>query len=385
MSSTIEKFHKKPIRGAGFIHHRKTSMVYEWCVSVYTRFDLYHLFTKFVQVLRDMFDFTDHSHKRYNPLSDSWVLCSPHRAKRPWLGQEEKTITNSVKYDPKCYLCPGNTRIGGELNPDYKQTFVFSNDFPAIKIDQPDYDGQGLISSHPKMQEKMNRLFKAEGVKGIARVICFSPKHNLTMAEMTQQEILHIVKEWIFQTIDIRKLDFVNYVQLFENKGAVMGCSNPHPHGQIWATSNIPQEPARELQSLTKYKKENGTCLLCDLVEVEMSSGERIVFQNETWICIVPFWAVWPFETLLLPKSHLSSIDMLSEQQQLDLAHILGVITCKYDNLFETSFPYSMGIHGAPSHDDLDDHPMHLHIHFYPPLLRSATVKKFLVGYVMLT
>jgi UDPglucose--hexose-1-phosphate uridylyltransferase len=256
---------------------------------------------------------------------------------------------------------------------------VFPNDFPAIKETQPDYEGSPQVQNS-SIQSKLDRIFKVEGVRGVARVICFSPKHNLTMAQMTTDQIFYIVKRWIQETIDLRKLEFVNYVQLFENKGAVMGCSNPHPHGQIWATQDIPQEPERELRALSKYRKEHQSCLLCDLVEIEISSGERIVIQNDSWICIVPFWAVWPFETMVLPKSHVSSIDLLNEKQQRDLADILRGITCRYDNMFETSFPYSMGIHGAPSHDDLTDHPMHLHLHFYPPLLRSATVKKFLVG-----
>lgn len=224
----------------------------------------------------------------------------------------------------------------------------------------------------------MKRLFKAEGVRGCARVICFSPKHHLTMAEMESQEILAIVKQWISITRELRELDYVNYVQLFENKGSVMGCSNPHPHGQVWATETVPQEPASELKALAAYKDKNHTCMLCDLVKVEQSVKERIVIENASWMCIVPFWAVWPFETLLLPKEHVSTIDGLNEKQQVDLSEILRNITCRYDNLFETSFPYSMGIHGAPFTDD--SNVMHLHFHFYPPLLRSATVKKFLVG-----
>jgi UDPglucose--hexose-1-phosphate uridylyltransferase len=226
----------------------------------------------------------------------------------------------------------------------------------------------------------MKQLFKVQGVRGTAKVVCFSPKHNLTMAQMSSQEILLIIKTWIKETVGLRHNETVQYVQIFENKGAVMGCSNPHPHGQIWATEVIPQEPANEIAAQQKYRDDHGSCLLCDVVNVEVEVKDRIVTENDSWMVIVPFWAVWPYETLVLPKSHVSAIDVLSEKQQVDLSEILRIITCKYDNMFETSFPYSMGLHGAPVNDDPSDHPMHLHLHFYPPLLRSATVKKFLVG-----
>jgi UDPglucose--hexose-1-phosphate uridylyltransferase len=231
----------------------------------------------------------------------------------------------------------------------------------------------------------MMRLFNVQGVRGCARVICFSPKHHLTMAEMSNKEICEIVKEWINQMEDLVNFDYVNYVQLFENKGAVMGCSNPHPHGlyhliigQVWGTEDIPQEPAAELASLAKYHAKNHSCMLCDLVELESALKIRVVVENDEWICIVPFWAIWPFETLVLPKTHADSVTKLSEGQQHGLADILRKITCKYDNLFRTSFPYSMGLHQAPLRDQSGI--MHMHIHFYPPLLRSATVKKFIVG-----
>ncbi|KAI8896362.1 UTP--hexose-1-phosphate uridylyltransferase [Globomyces pollinis-pini] len=333
------------------------------------------------------FDFTDHSHKRFNPLTNTWVLCSPHRAKRPWLGQQEKTNdVQAPEYVSDCFLCPGNTRVNGVVNPKYDNTFVFPNDFPAVKADQPSYtpDSGPKGASTTDINNKMKKLFHVEGVRGCGRVICFSPKHHLTMAEMSEDEIQNIVTEWINQLHDLKSLSYVNYVLLFENKGAVMGCSNPHPHGQIWATEDIPHEPASELKALIKYQSENHSCLLCDLVQVEIDVGERMVYQNQSWICIVPFWAIWPFETLILPKFHVSSLISLTESQQKDLSNILQKITCKYDNLFQTVFPYSMGVHGAPIHDNLTDHPMHLHLHFYPPLLRSATVKKFLVGFEML-
>ncbi|KAJ3344846.1 galactose-1-phosphate uridyl transferase [Kappamyces sp. JEL0680] len=314
------------------------------------------------------FDFTEHSHKRFNPLNNSWVLCSPHRAKRPWFGQQEKnTQEQAPSYVPDCYLCPGNKRVGGELNPAYEATFTFQNDFPA-----PDYNQDQALAAPAHLKDRMERLFNAQGVKGCARVICFSPKHHLTMAEMSRDEILPIIKEWIRQVNDLKALAYVNY-------GAIMGCSNPHPHGQVWATEDIPQEPFAELESLKKYRDEHHSCLLCDLVAIEQELGTRVVAENDSWLCLVPFWAVWPFETLVLPKSHVNAVTRLSEKQQLDLAAILQNITCRYDNLFETSFPYSMGLHGTPLHKE-DDETMHLHIHFYPPLLRSATIKKFFVA-----
>ncbi|KAJ3314587.1 hypothetical protein HDV04_006146 [Boothiomyces sp. JEL0838] len=335
------------------------------------------------------FDFTEHSHKRYNPLNDSWILCSPHRAKRPWLGmqwliegqQESTNDQQSPSYLPDCFLCPGNKRINGEQNPKYESTFVFANDFPAVKDQQPEYDPNSIqIENVPK--DLVNRLYKAQGVRGCAKVVCFSPDHSKTMAEMNADEIVEIVKTWKNLALELKEMPNINYAVMFENKGSAMGCSNPHPHGQVWATEDVPQEPAAEIKSLKKYQNEHHSCLLCDLVKTELAFKDRIVCQNDSWICIVPFWAIWPFETLLLPKEHVNSIDTISEQQQKGLAALLSEITCKYDNLFETSFPYSMGLHGAPLKEE--NSPMHLHLHFYPPLLRSATVKKFLVGFEML-
>jgi UDPglucose--hexose-1-phosphate uridylyltransferase len=259
------------------------------------------------------------------------------------------------------------------MNPDYSHTWVFDNDFPAVQMDSPDQE----FVSKSKL-EIASKLLRVKGVRGICRVICFSPNHSLTMAQMSVSEIKIIVDTWISEMIKLK--DTLNYVQLFENKGAVMGCSNPHPHGQLWATQEIPDEPQKEFNCLKKYKDKNGTCLLCDYVILETTDETRLVYQNDSFICVVPFWAIWPFETLILAKTHKHSLLDFSEKEKIDLADILSIITIKYDNLFKCSFPYSMGIHQAPFHGDaiLDSH---FHIHFYPPLLRSATVKKFLVGY----
>jgi UDPglucose--hexose-1-phosphate uridylyltransferase len=261
---------------------------------------------------------------------------------------------------------------------------VFDNDFPAVKQEQPIYDPSISISpsQNASTQSKMDRLFKVEGVRGLAKVLCFSEKHSLTMAEMTTDQIQVIIKSWITETNELKARKTLKYAQIFENKGAAMGCSNPHPHGQIWATDIVPQEPMKELFSLENYKKENGCCLLCDLVDTEIQVKERIVCENNSFICFVPFWAIWPFETMILSKKHKSSVNELDEIEQRDLADLMRKTTCKYDNLFKTFFPYSMGVHGAPLDDE--SQTMHLHIHYYPPLLRSATVKKFLVGFEML-
>ncbi|KAI8616426.1 galactose-1-phosphate uridylyltransferase [Chytriomyces sp. MP71] len=335
----------------------------------------------------------DAIHRRFNPLTQAWVLCSPHRARRPWLGQNEASVnTEGPVYDPKCYLCPGNTRApqpnstAVHMNPQYEGTFVFANDFPALKLE----NAPATASSFENSQSDTARdLFVAKEATGVCKVICFSPKHNLTLAEMDQSEALAVVKEWINVEENIREEGEgrIQYVQVFENKGAVMGCSNPHPHGQAWATDFIPQEPDREFHSLMDFKKKHdGKCMLCVYAELEeQDGGSRVVYSNEHFLVVVPYWATWPFETLVVSKSHAASIKSLSEAQQASLADALLALTVRYDNLFETCFPYSMGIHGAPlvaSQEVLD--AAHLHLHFYPPLLRSATVKKFLVGYEML-
>ncbi|KAL2917109.1 galactose-1-phosphate uridyl transferase [Polyrhizophydium stewartii] len=358
--------------------------------------------------MADAFEFSDHSHRRRNPLTNSWVLCSPHRAKRPWLGQQEKTSEgDKPAYLPDCYLCPRNPRVTGSANPDYTSTYVFPNDFPAFHKQQPAYTPEALHAhasssttssgagdaTNGRLDSIMTDLFQVEGVRGESRVVCFSPNHSETLAEMSTDAIVHVVRTWIDQCKELATQPHVANVQIFENKGAAMGCSNPHPHCQIWATDDIPQEPAAELSSFAAYKTKRGTCLMCDYAALERTLTQRLVCENDSFICVVPFWAVWPFETMIVAKQHTSAMAKLSDKQVHDLADILRRITCRYDNLFTTSFPYSMGIHQAPigpaaagnpdAHAE-DSDLMHLHLHFYPPLLRSATVRKFLVGFEML-
>lgn len=312
----------------------------------------------------------DSPHRRLNPLTGEWVLVSPHRMERPWQGQVEKIPhINLPVYDPLCYLCPGNKRAGSAKNPSYTSTFVFTNDFPAILPDTPPAE----YSTHP--------LLNAHSVTGTSRVVCFSPRHDLTLSKMKISEIRQVVDIWSDQLIELGQS--YRWVQVFENKGAVMGCSNPHPHGQIWASDQLPNEAAKEDKQQKIYYEEHGRTLLVDYAEVEKELEERIVLSNDHWMAVVPFWAVWPYETLLIPHRQISHLSDLTGDQQDALVKILKLLLIKYDNLFATSFPYSMGWHGAPFNDDKNDH-WQLHAHFYPPLLRSATVKKFLVGYEML-
>jgi UDPglucose--hexose-1-phosphate uridylyltransferase len=314
-----------------------------------------------------------HPHRRYNPLTNEWILVSPHRTDRPWLGQVEKLPPGTrPAYDPQCYLCPGNERAGGKHNPHYESTFVFQNDFSALLPDTPpvELDQRGLL--------------RADSERGFCRVICFSPRHDWTLPDMPLTDIRRVVDVWAEQTAELGALDFINYVQVFENKGAMMGASNPHPHCQTWANEHIPTEPAKEVRSLSAYLDEHGTCLLCDYVALELEAGERIVLQNEHFVALVPFWAVWPFETMVLARRHVGSIPDMSDAERDALADVIKRLTTRYDNLFEVSFPYSMGFHQSPT--DGAAHPeTHLHAHYYPPLLRSATVRKFMVGYEMLS
>jgi UDPglucose--hexose-1-phosphate uridylyltransferase len=319
-------------------------------------------------------DLSQRPHRRLNPLTNEWVLVSPHRTSRPWQGAVE-VATSAIQpaYDPECYLCPGNQRAGGLKNPVYSSTFTFENDYAALKEDVPeesiDLGGKGLLVAATEA--------------GICRVMCFSPRHDLTLATMQIAEITEVVCVWTVQYKELGANPRMNHVQIFENRGAMMGASNPHPHCQIWGTASIPEAPKRELQAQQAYKNAHHSCLLCDYVAMESQEQLRIVCQNDAFVAYVPFWAAWPFETLLCSRRHLGSFLDFTNNEQAQLSSILKQITSTYDKVFNVPFPYSMGFHQTPT--DGQAHPeWHFHAHFYPPLLRSATVKKFMVGFEML-
>ncbi len=317
-------------------------------------------------------------HRRFNPLTREWVLVSPHRSERPWRGRTEPAVSPAtVAYDPGCYLCPGNERAGGASNPNYTSTFVFTNDFAALT---PDVHPPDVPTRH---DEGGRALILAESEAGICRVVCFSPRHDLTLARMSVEEILRVVDLWVEQYSELGSLPYINYVQIFENRGEMMGCSNPHPHGQIWANQTIPNEPQKEQAAQQAYAEKNGVCLLCDYLQMEAQAQTRVIFENEHFTTLVPFWAIWPFEVMVICKRHVRDLLALDRPARASLAEMLKMLTTRYDNLFETPFPYSMGFHQAPTNGNA--HPeWHLHAHFYPPLLRSATIRKFMVGYELL-
>lgn len=319
-----------------------------------------------------MFDPTDHPHRRFDPLREQWVLVSPHRNKRPWQGQVETPPTDAKpSHDPDCYLCPGNARAGGHRNPDYDGTFVFTNDFAA------------LLPDVPPAPADPDPLFRLEAVPGTCRVICFSPRHDLTFCQLPPADVRRVVELWVDQTAELGAR--YRWVQVFENKGSLMGASNPHPHGQIWALDAIPTEIAREDASQRRYLEEHGRPLLLDVARAELDRGERVVVANDHWLALVPFWATWPFELMLLPHArHVARLPDLTNAERDALADVAKRAFTRLDNVFRTSFAYSFGWHGAPFSPGAATAAWQLHAHAYPPLLRSATVRKFMVGFEML-
>lgn len=317
-----------------------------------------------------MFVPQDHPHRRRNLLTGEWVLVSPHRAKRPWQGEQAPAVGNSFRpsHAADCYLCPGNVRANGARNPDYAGTFVFPNDFAALMADTP-------------APESADPLFPAIGARGEARVICYTPDHSCTLAEMRHEARTAVVNIWAETSAELGAS--WAHVQLFENKGAMMGASSPHPHGQVWASDFIPTIVEREDSGQRAWAEEHGSVLL-DAVAAAEADGPRAIEANDHWIAIVPWWAAWPFETLVIARDPVARMEETSAASRAALSHLLGRLLARYDNLFGVSFPYSMGWHGAPHGLGDDTAAWRLHAHIYPPLLRSATVRKHMVGFEMM-
>lgn len=316
---------------------------------------------------------TSAPHVRWNPLRREWVLVSPHRTARPWRGQIEPPGDAAAvpAHDPSCYLCPGVARASGHVNPAYESTFVFDNDFPA------------LLAAAAADLEDDGGLLVARREPGVCRVVCFSPRHDLTLARLTPRQLRAVVDVWSEQYVELGGRPDVNYVLIFENRGAAMGASNPHPHGQIWATATIPNEPAAEHRALDDYRLATRGCLICDYLALEIDRAVRVVCENTMFAAMVPYWAVWPFETLIVSRRHLGGMDELTGAERDGLADILKRLVTQCDNLFQTPFPYSLGFHQRPT-DGRPHESAHFHAHCYPPLLRSASIRKFMVGFELL-
>ena len=313
----------------------------------------------------------DQSHARRNPLTGEWLLVSPHRLQRPWQGQvETQEVEQLPRYDPGCYLCPGNSRANDEHNPDYQGAFVFDNDFPAL-------------TRESELAETSQPLFQARPESGRCRVVCYTERHDLRLATMSDSDLRVALEAIIDEFSTLDQQEDIGYVQVFENRGAMMGCSNEHPHAQIWATENVPTEAAKELAAQSDYLAEHGTPLLTDYLQAELEEGSRVISESEFFVAVVPYWAVWPYEALILPRRLVAAPDQLQEDEIAALAETLKAVLSSYDLLFSTSAPYSMGLHARPS-DGVPHPEWQFHIHIYPPLLRSATVRKHLVGFEML-
>ncbi|MEM1141290.1 MAG: UDP-glucose--hexose-1-phosphate uridylyltransferase [Pseudomonadota bacterium] len=315
-------------------------------------------------------------HRRYNPLADRWVLVSPQRNQRPWQGQQESIAEEQPAYDPDCYLCPGNRRANGEFNPDYTGVFIFPNDFPALLDDEPTAEPESPEAQHADDDP----LLRSAPVSGCCRVVCYSPAHNETLASLPRRQVIDVIDHWASQVAELRQR--YEHVQVFENRGETMGCSNPHPHGQIWALDQQPTEILVEDRQQASFAEKHGKRLLMSYAETEAKAGERVVVSNKNWLIVVPWWASWPFETLVLPRQNVSHLPELSEEARESLADALSDLLKRYNRLFNVSFPYSMGWHGKPT--SVEEDYWQLHAHFYPPLLRSATVRKHMVGFEML-